>query len=70
MNTLSSLLKWIGNTIGANPNTLSTSSKTIVGSINEVAASVVTEHNRIHISTADPSAGDGNNGDVWIKYTV
>ena len=35
MNTLSSLLNWIGNTIGANPNTLATSSKTIVGSINE-----------------------------------
>ncbi len=35
MNTLSSLLKWIGNTIGANPNTLVTTDKTIVGAINE-----------------------------------
>ena len=69
MNTLSSLLNWIGETIGSNPNTLTTSSKTIVGSINEVAASVTTEHNRIHISTADPTSGDGNNGDIWIKYT-
>lgn len=41
MNTLSSLLNWIGNTIGANPNTLSTASKTIVGAINEVKATTV-----------------------------
>lgn len=38
MNTLSSLLEWIGNTIGANPSTLSTTSKTLVGAINEVAS--------------------------------
>ena len=40
MNTLSSLLNWIGVTIGANPSTLTTTSKTFVGSINEVAADV------------------------------
>lgn len=38
MNTLSSLLNWIGNTIGANPSTLTTTSKTVVGAINEVNA--------------------------------
>lgn len=64
MNTLSSLLEWVGNTIGANPNTLTTSSKTIVGSINEVNAKGGT----IHLSTVDPTSGDGANGDVWIKY--
>lgn len=41
MNTLSSLLNWIGETIGANPTTLATASKTIVGSINEVKANTV-----------------------------
>ena len=35
MNTLSSLLNWIGETIGSNPNTLVTTSKKIVGAINE-----------------------------------
>lgn len=70
MNTLSSLLNWIGTTIGANPNTLSTTSKTIVGAINEVYTYIDTEHNRIHISTLDPSVSDGSNGDIWIKYTA
>ena len=65
MNTLSSLLNWIGNTIGANPNTLTTTHKTIVGAINEVDA----KGGRIYISTSDPSAGVGNDGDIWIKYT-
>ena len=41
MNTLSSLLNWIGETIGANPTPLATASKTIVGSINEVKANTV-----------------------------
>ena len=36
MNILSSLLQWLGNTIGANPNTLKTSNKTLVGAINEM----------------------------------
>lgn len=40
MNTLSSLLNWIGSTIGANPSTLRTTSKTLVGAINEVANNV------------------------------
>ena len=38
MNTLSSMLKFLGNTLGANPSTLGTTSKTLVGAINEVAA--------------------------------
>lgn len=63
MNTLSSLLNWIGNTIGANPNTLPTTSKTLVGALTE-------EHNRIHISTADPTSADGKDGDIWIKYNA
>ena len=40
MNVLSSLLYWIGNTIGYNPNTLTTTDKTIVGAINEVKSEV------------------------------
>lgn len=42
MNTLSSLLNWIGGFIGANPNTLTTGDKTIVGAINEVKANAIT----------------------------
>ena len=38
MNTISSLLNWIGTLIGANPNTMTTSNKTIVGAVNELAA--------------------------------
>lgn len=63
MNTLSSLLNFIGNTIGSNPQTLPTTSKTLVGAITE-------EHNRIHISTATPSASDGNDGDIWVTYSA
>ena len=40
MNKFSSILQWIGNTIGANPNTLTTESKTLVGAINELTASI------------------------------
>lgn len=38
MNVLSSILNWIGNTIGANPNTLTTTDKTLVGAITELNA--------------------------------
>lgn len=62
MNTLSSLLNWIGETIGANPNTLPTSSKTLVGALTE-------EHNRIHIATTPPTTADGNDGDIWLIYS-
>lgn len=34
MNTLSSMLKFLGETLGANPNTLKTTDKTLVGGIN------------------------------------
>ncbi len=40
MNTISSLYKWIGNLVGANPSTLTTTSKTLVGAINEVDAEI------------------------------
>lgn len=36
MNTISSLLNWIGNLIGADPSTMTTSSKTVVGAVNEL----------------------------------
>lgn len=49
MNTLSSLLAFLGNTLGANPNTLTTTSKTIVGAINEVDADASTLMARAYI---------------------
>lgn len=64
MNTLSSLLNFLGETLGANPSTLKTSSKTLVGAINE-------DHDRIrdiYVSTSAPTSGDGDNGDIWIMY--
>ena len=64
MNNLSSILTFIGNVIGANPSTLTTTSKTLVGSINEINGVM----RRIHVSTANPTTADGNNGDIWLKY--
>ena len=49
MNTISSLFAWIGNVIGANPNTMTTSSKTVVGAVNEIAGTVSDIGNRAHI---------------------
>lgn len=43
MNILSSLLNWIGTQIGADPSTLTTTSKTLVGSINEINSHAVVE---------------------------
>lgn len=40
MNTISSLFKWIGNTVGANPSTMATTSKTVVGAINELSQQI------------------------------
>ena len=52
MNTLSSLLNWIGNTIGANPNTLTTTSKKIVGAINELDADIDAVDDKVDNSLA------------------
>ena len=41
MNTLSSLFKWIGNTIGADPSTMATTSKTVVGAINDLSQQMI-----------------------------
>ena len=65
MNTLSSILNFLGVTLGANPNTLTTTNKTIIGAINEVDAAI---DSRVHISTSVPTSGDGENGDVWLVY--
>ena len=62
------ILTFLGNTLGADPSTLTTASKTVVGAINEVATSIETEHNRIHISTVEPTDADGSNGDIWLIY--
>lgn len=43
MNTLSSLLNFIGNFIGSDPDTLATESKTAVGAINELATDYIIE---------------------------
>lgn len=56
MNKFSSILQWIGNTIGANPSTLSTESKTLVGSINELASSIAAltrKLSKIQVITVD-----------------
>lgn len=68
MNILSQMLEGLANAIGASLETLTTTSKTLVGAINEIKASLTVEHERIHISTVDPTAADGNDGDIWIKY--
>lgn len=65
MNTLSSILKFLGNTLGADPSTLVTTDKTVIGSINEVGDAwlglVKTKTVSIDIST-------GNNTDVTYMY--
>jgi hypothetical protein len=58
MNTLSSLLYFIGTTIGANPNSLTTSSKTFVGAINEV-------NSRIHYLNLDTTATSGTDKEIY-----
>lgn len=67
MNTVSSMLKFLGETLGADPSTLTTTSKTLVGALNEVDAKM---DGKIYMSTVAPTAGEGNNGDLWIMYDV
>ena len=62
MNILSSLLNFIGLTIGADPNTLTTTSKTFVGAINEVASDVTTLKKDYIIDKGTTS------GWVWRKW--
>lgn len=50
MNIVSSILKWIGNTIGANPNTLTTTAKTLVGAINELKSGLTSLTNNYNSS--------------------
>jgi hypothetical protein len=52
MNIISSLLKWIGDTIGANPSTLATTSKTLVGAINELERVNIKEIKYMHVEQA------------------
>ena len=40
MNTISSLLKWIGNLVGADPSTMATTSKTLVGAVNDLSQQI------------------------------
>lgn len=79
MNTLSSLLNWIGNTIGANPNTLTTTSKKIVGAINEVDGKADTALSRQSITVTAASTTTGAfvsshcyrcGNIVWFSATV
>ena len=58
MNTISSLFNWIGNLIGANPSTLTTTSKTLIGAINEVDGDV---------SGKVDKSGDTMTGDLVIS---
>lgn len=84
MNTLSSLLNWIGGVLGANPNTLATENKTIVGAINELCPDGAGAHNSTYRGknlgssvTADQWAAIGNGtfkdlyiGDYWTINSV
>ena len=62
MNALNSILKFLGETLGANPNTLTTTSKTLVGSINEVDAKAHPVGSCVITTTnTDPSLTLGGN---------
>lgn len=64
MNTISSLLKFLGNTLGANPTTtLTTTSKTLVGALNEVAAKVAEDY-----IVAESQAEETVNGSGWWRW--
>lgn len=67
MNTLSSLLNWIGQTIGANPNTLKTGAKTIVGAINEVKTNAVQTSSLTEIGAAGKVPKITSDGTLNVK---
>lgn len=73
MNTLSSLLAFLGNTLGANPNTLTTTSKTLVGAINEVDADMAAVADYIveQGSNENGSYRKWNSGvmECWVRTT-
>lgn len=74
MNTISSLLKFLGNTLGANPTTtLTTTSKTLVGAINEVDAdiSAIADYVVEQGTSGDASYRKWNSGilECWIYTT-
>lgn len=66
MNTLSSMLKFLGETLGANPNTLTTTNKTLVAAINEVRSMVYPVGSYLWTSDAgfDPNITFGG---TWEK---
>lgn len=66
MNTLSSMLKFLGETLGANPNTLTTTNKTLVAAINEVRSMVYPVGSYLWTSDAgfDPNVTFGG---TWEK---
>ena len=70
-NVASSMLEFLCGIVGADPSTLATTAKTIVGAINEDHATLTADHDRIRnitISTTAPTSADGSNGDIWIVY--
>lgn len=75
MNTLSSLLKFLGNVLGNNPNNLETENKTLVGAINEVLEETQAVGRRIptiSVQTADSSTitiSANNVGTFEATYT-
>ena len=77
MNTISSLLKFLGNTLGANPTTtLTTTSKTLVGALNEINAKVAEDYVVAQSEAAETTVGTGtwrwrewNSGKVEIWYS-
>lgn len=63
-NVASAILEFIGSLIGADPETLSTTAKTLVGAINEDHARI----RDIYASTTDPTDDQGSDGDIWLVY--
>lgn len=67
MNKLSSLLNWLGNTIGANPSTLATTSKTLVGAINEVKSTCNDVRNKCAPAGSIEMYAGANAPSGWLK---
>ena len=39
------------------------------GKVSSLIGFILGKMQTIHISTSDPTSGDGKNGDVWLKYS-
>lgn len=58
-----------GSAVPASTITAGTLGGQVVANASAVATTNVFQVRNIYISTEDPTASDGNDGDIWIKYT-